>query len=179
MTKSGCVLRRERASSTGNERVDSCSEWNRLVLQRLIDLSPEYVFTNSTKAAAGKEHVSRDTMGVWEELVKAGIRVLAIRDTPWVGEDLGACVEREGRAAERCARRRSAMLANVSPASKHRIDGVTFLDLTEFVCETEWCRPVVGNVLVYRDKHHLSATYVETLTPLLKRQIELALGEQI
>ena len=45
---------------------------------------------------------------------------------------------------------------------------VTLVDMNGFICPADRCSPVVGNVLVYRDKHHLTATYAATLAPALE-----------
>lgn len=39
------------------------------------------------------------------------------------------------------------------------LTGVTLIDLTDAICPTDPCAPVIGGVLVYRDDHHLTATY--------------------
>jgi hypothetical protein len=50
------------------------------------------------------------------------------------------------------------------------------LDLSDAVCRADWCRAVEGNVLVYHDSHHISATYMRTLIPELARQLGPATG---
>lgn len=37
------------------------------------------------------------------------------------------------------------------------------------------CPPVIGNVVVYRDAHHMTATYSATLAPALSRRLRAAL----
>ena len=46
--------------------------------------------------------------------------------------------------------------------------GLPFVDLTEFICPSADCPPVIGNVLVYRQGSHLTKTYVETMAPRLE-----------
>jgi hypothetical protein len=55
---------------------------------------------------------------------------------------------------------------------------VSFLDLTDAYCDAEACPPVVGNVLVYSDDNHLSATYVTSMVPAVRRALDRAIGEQ-
>ena len=50
------------------------------------------------------------------------------------------------------------------------------LDMSDAVCRDDYCRAIEGNVLVYHDAHHFSATYMRTLTPELGRQIGAATG---
>jgi hypothetical protein len=52
------------------------------------------------------------------------------------------------------------------------MDGrVPLVDMNDLLCADGTCSPVVGNVLVYRDLHHLTGTYVRTLTPYLERRL--------
>ena len=48
------------------------------------------------------------------------------------------------------------------------------LDLSDAVCRADVCRAVEGNVLIYHDSHHISATYMRTLIPELGRQMGAA-----
>ena len=50
------------------------------------------------------------------------------------------------------------------------------LDMSDAVCRPDICRAVEGNVLLYHDSHHLSATYMRTMTGELGRQVGAATG---
>jgi len=39
-------------------------------------------------------------------------------------------------------------------------------------CDDDSCPVVIGGVLVYRDQHHLTVLFAETLAPLLMKQME-------
>ena len=45
------------------------------------------------------------------------------------------------------------------------------IDLNHLICGPTTCQPIVGNVTVYRDTHHLTETYVETLRPYVEQQL--------
>ena len=53
---------------------------------------------------------------------------------------------------------------------------VEVLDFSDHFCMGGTCPAVVGNVLVYRDKHHISDTYMGTLAPVFGQRIEKALA---
>nr|WP_280949618.1 hypothetical protein [Saccharomonospora piscinae] len=38
------------------------------------------------------------------------------------------------------------------------------------------CPPVIGNVLVYMDDNHVTATYLETMSPIVETRLVEALG---
>ena len=50
------------------------------------------------------------------------------------------------------------------------------LDMSDAVCRSDYCRAVEGNVLMYHDAHHISSTYMRTMTSELGRQIGAATG---
>ena len=50
------------------------------------------------------------------------------------------------------------------------------LDMSNAVCRQDYCRAVEGNVLLYHDSHHISTTYMRTMTNELGRQIAAATG---
>jgi hypothetical protein len=55
---------------------------------------------------------------------------------------------------------------------------VATLDLTHYFCRARECNPVIGNVLVYRDSHHLTRAYAQTLAEPLQRAL-LAVSPQL
>ncbi|QNH95350.1 acyltransferase family protein [Corynebacterium anserum] len=50
---------------------------------------------------------------------------------------------------------------------------VSHIDLTNAYCRDGRCPAVIGNVLVYRDGHHFTNLFAQTLAPELQRQYEL------
>ena len=49
--------------------------------------------------------------------------------------------------------------------------GAQTLDLSEFYCDDQTCPAIIGGVNVYRDRSHLSVTYVETMTPFVYQKL--------
>jgi hypothetical protein len=105
-----------------------------------------------------------------------------MRDTPWLvrnGKPFrpADCLAKGGD-AESCGIKRSAVLSdrNQTLDFVDQFPGLKVLDMSDAVCRDDVCRAVEGNVLVYHDAHHLSATYMRTMTPELGRQIAAATG---
>ena len=46
------------------------------------------------------------------------------------------------------------------------------VDLTDRFCSERLCFPVVGGALVYKDLHHFTLVWAETLGPPLAREIQ-------
>src|SRR5699024_12389271 len=94
--------------------------------------------------------------------------VLAIRDTPWINrgtgpERAGDCLG-DGGTPEECGMPREVSIAPINPSSLAAagLDSVRLIDLTDGLCSADGCPAVVGNVIVYHDSHHLSATWVRS-----------------
>ncbi len=54
-------------------------------------------------------------------------------------------------------------------------EGDPVLDLNNRICTPVECPSVIGDVLVYRDDHHLTATYSRTLTPFVENRLRKSL----
>jgi hypothetical protein len=48
---------------------------------------------------------------------------------------------------------------------------VDLIDMNPFICGPTECQGIVGNVVVYRDSHHLTNTYARTLAPYLQKYL--------
>ena len=44
---------------------------------------------------------------------------------------------------------------------------VSFIEPRKWLCSNEVCPVIVGNLLVYRDSHHLSNRFMQWLTPAI------------
>ena len=184
--KMGCPLTTEENPLVmgDNRPYPKCREWNQKVMPRLIADHPDYVFTTSTRPWNIKDG---DVMpgfyvGIWQEFADAGIPILAMRDTPWLVKDgkpfFPADCLADGGDAVSCGIKRSVVLADHNPTLDFvgRFPGLKPLDMSDAVCRPDQCRAVEGNVLVYHDSHHISATYMRTMTTELGRQIAAATG---
>lgn len=182
--KMGCPLTTDYIPVLFGSDYVSCLNWSRTALDRIAELQPDFVFTTSTRPKGeGVGDESPDWyVEVWRELSAQGIPVLAMRDNPWLTRD-GVewraidCLA-EGGDATSCGVRRSVALDPVDPtlAAAFQMPSVRALDMTDSLCDERICRVVEGNVLIFRDEHHLTATYVRTMAPELGKQIAAATG---
>jgi peptidoglycan/LPS O-acetylase OafA/YrhL len=184
--KMGCPLTTEENPLVmgDNRPYPKCREWNQAVMPKLIADHPDYVFTTSTRPWNIKDG---DVMpgfyiGIWQQFADAGIPVLAMRDTPWLVRDgqpffPSDCLASGGDAVS-CGIKRSAVLSDHNPTLDFvaQFPLLKPLDMSDAVCRADYCRAVEGNVLLYHDSHHISATYMRTMTNELGRQIAAATG---
>jgi peptidoglycan/LPS O-acetylase OafA/YrhL len=106
-------------------------------------------------------------------------RVAIIVDTPRSDHDVPACMAQHRKAIERCTTPRSAAFGwrhKRREAEAARLTGATLVDLSTATCPTDPCPPVVGSMLVYRDHHHLTATFVRSLADELEAALPVGFG---
>ena len=87
-------------------------------------------------------------------------------------------VQRPGARTRRLRVERAAVYA-AEPPWTHVPDvpaNVRFLDIADRVCGPAFCPAVIGNVLVYLDDNHLTASYSTSMAPLVEGDVLAALG---
>ncbi len=172
ITKSSCPF------AGGYNSNAACMAWNEGVIASLARLKPDVVFTTSTRrrSAAGKneEFIPESYPQQWARLAQHGVHVLAVRDNPWMNFRVPECVEKNASNPMACSRPRSKIMSKVDPASElsPKPANVTFIDLTDRFCDQDTCYPVSGNVLIYSDKHHITATFSRSLADVLGQRMQ-------
>jgi hypothetical protein len=108
----------------------------------------------------------------WLRLHDLDIPVLAIRDNPRFAHDVPDCVRRHGRDDDPCGVDRDSVYASDPPYTQLDVPpNVSFLDLAEVLCDDTRCPTVIGNVLVYLDSNHVTASYATTMAPIIEDQV--------
>ncbi|MGW9555292.1 acyltransferase family protein [Nocardiopsis sp. NPDC055551] len=174
-TKSGCPFGLATSTRDG-EVFQECEVWKADALAELEELNPDAVLLSSTRAFADREVVQEGYTEMWWHLNDLGIDVIGLRDLPRLPYRGAECLE--STEAVECTSPVSRSLREVDPAAQleELPPNVTLLDLTEHVCPDGACDAVVGNVLVYWDHSHITATYAATLTPVVESALLEATG---
>jgi hypothetical protein len=157
-----------------------CLEWGDAVAAEIADLRPDAVVTLAGRdVRAGRtEQTPPGFVARWAQLDALGIPVLAVRDTPRFDSAMPDCVQRADPEAPPCGIERAEVYGPEPPwALLPDLPGnVRFLDLADRVCGPSFCPAVVGNVLVYLDDNHLTASYARSMAPLVEPDVLAALG---
>ncbi|MPV50714.1 hypothetical protein GCG21_11995 [Pseudactinotalea sp. HY160] len=183
-TKSACGFHAGMQVRDG-EPYASCADWNDRVLAELDDVRPAVVLTSQGAAQAladdadpdsGSSEAMVDALAQrWATLEADGMPVVALLDNPHPPGSVFPCVADHPDDLAACSFDRGAGIdRSAAPAQRlaaRRVPGVELVDLTEFICPTVDCVPVIGHVLVYRQGSHLTDTYVRTLTDALDRRL--------
>jgi hypothetical protein len=150
----------------------SCTEWNRRVVGVLDSLRPDVVFTTSSRAdpVAGRQYVPDGYVLQWRRLDSLGLRVVGMRDVPFPAFDVPRCVDAHLSALAACAVKRESVLADNDPATQlSALPGnVTLIDLSDRLYDVRWCPAVLGNLIVYRDDRHMTASFARSLAQPLR-----------
>lgn len=155
------------------ELTPSCMKWNDLVVEHLKETPPDLVVTTANINVQDK--VPQEYIDQWEKL-DGYTDIFAIRDNPRVLVKPTDCLAREDEYD--CSRPRTDVLSDVLPweNTENIPDNVYFADMSDYFCIDGKCPQVIGNVIVYRDFHHISAAYAATLAdglePMLLEALE-------
>ncbi len=168
----------------GVGELTACQAWGAAVLHDLITtIRPNVVITTdypsllSTPAhpvnasPAAMAEIGAGMARYWTRLEAAGIPVTPIRETPDLVEDVPTCVDQHLTDLARCDVPVSAAILPDSPvadAAKLMNGKVTVVDANSLICGPKVCAPVVGNVLVFGDRHHLTGPYSKSTAPFLE-----------
>lgn len=157
---------------------EQCGEWRAARLREIVKNPPDLVLLGNFTGYYGwifderrgrvadraeAERLWREGMKqTGEMLVAAGIPVVELHDTPRMYTSYKACLS--GEPWDRCARPRGEALAGLTSP---QIDAPLYLrlDLSDVLCTLKLCPAAIGETILYRDRHHLTATYAASLYP--------------
>ena len=159
----------------------ACSTWNQNVLAQLKKIKPNLTVTIPFRWITpmhGKRERDGDRRG---DRTHAGpAHRSEDRDRRLRRTRTSTCRRASRRTARTRARspsRRSSRAAS-RPARQEaaRVAGGHYVNLTGKMCAGFPCRVVTGNVLEFRDRHHLTNTYAKAFSGTLNDAIKAALG---
>lgn len=165
------------ASEVDPDNLD-CVAWNDAAAEEIVDLGAAAVVTLASRdvRVGPTEQTPAGFVERWRRLDELGIPVLAVRDNPRFDFSMPDCAAAGDPAL--CGAPREDVYSATPPWS--RVDdipgNVRFLDLADAVCEPDFCPAAIGNVLVYLDDNHLSASYSTSMAPLVEAEVRAALG---
>jgi peptidoglycan/LPS O-acetylase OafA/YrhL len=162
-----------------------CSEWTQNVIdylarerfdQVLIAMSAYHVLGADMSARESRDELARGVRRALDAVAGTGNPLAVLRPTPRQRRSPRNCVSRGSPPYDRCAARRSRAVWNDALTTAATAAGSRLLDFTDLFCPGDRCPPVIGNVFVYRDRHHVTASYMRTLAPMLAERLGLSAG---
>lgn len=160
-----------------------CNEWTRNVVDYLrgagfdmvvLSQSPKHRIAGKEKQSPQSQagDIARGMAKIWAAL-EGNTQILVIRPTPWQLTLVRDCVANNVAPYEACVGEESRVLTNNALSVLAKTAGYPLLDFTDMFCRDGRCPPIIGNIFVYRDAHHITASYIRTLAPVLAEKLDL------
>lgn len=183
-TKSSCpLIGTAIVLGEGTDAFLPCVSWNQKMMANLTGANgPDFVLMSGTEYTAYTgDAISGVAVGLisdgytlaWSHLRDAAVPFAFIEDTPRSGIDTPECVSQNENHLTKCATSAEQSWKNGSVNQREASEqsGDRLIDLGQDICPDDPCAAIVGKVLVYRDSHHLTATYARTLAPAMGEQL--------
>ncbi len=151
-----------------------CEAWRPLVVQRLIDERPDLTIVSSDRwlptQVKGDADPTRQGEAMARLLNQIPGAIAIVGDSPASRVDVPVCLSQNLADITRCATARIEAFGR-RPLVRERIAAeaaaATVIDLSDAICPGDPCQAVVGEMIVQRDDHHLTATFAASLAGLL------------
>lgn len=174
-TKSSCPAANITVYNSSLKRTyTECDTWRQQVLGRIAALKPDLVFVSDAENVVGSnvspQQWSTATLQTMSTLRStSGAAVELIQDVPVPAYDLPSCVAQHLNSVASCTFPTSKAYSFPSRHKQLATDaakaGYQVIDPLAWICTSARCPAVVGNILVYRDDTHLTATFSSWLAP--------------
>ncbi|MFZ4720620.1 MAG: acyltransferase family protein [Ilumatobacteraceae bacterium] len=155
-----------------------CQSWRQQVAERINTIKPDLLVMSSTSYDPGGSDIGKDSDTVWRRGLTATLdtvrsaakNLLIIGDTPLPAHQVPNCLMKVPGNVPYCGQTRfdgtdDSRLA-LEKAIAGEYDG-RFVSVTNWVCGTNFCPVILGNLLIWRDNNHVSATFSDYLTPFM------------
>lgn len=169
--------------------LDSCTTWRAEAMSQIRAMHPTVVILgNLTSSLGQKDRINPWVVHSLDELRDAtrrtleglsGFRVAIIRDIPFFSYDIPTCLARSVRHAwypnGSCEADRASVLNPAvfesEQAGARGLSNVYFIDVTDRLCQGDTCKPVQGDSIIYRDHHHLTGSFADSLMTTLTEEL--------
>ncbi|MEF2977455.1 acyltransferase family protein [Subtercola sp. YIM 133946] len=162
--------------------VSSCAEWNKEIEPILSSATFDIVVTSYFATDSlfrfgdGPATTVSSADGfadAWSPVEAVGTKVVALHDTPQISPTSFSCLFDSSAAPADCA----SPLAAETPAravienAVTKVPGSTEINMNEYFTVGNMIPTETGGVVVWRDQHHFSATYSQSLAPYLDAKL--------
>jgi peptidoglycan/LPS O-acetylase OafA/YrhL len=179
-------------NSSNNSVMKNCGIWRADSLRRIALAKPLIVIVAGTRGFATVDSKGQVLTGdartaAWrsgmkrtvDQLKLATDKIIYIGDSPLSLVDPPVCLSAHPKNALNCATPVAKAIDGswISQETAMSIDErIYFIDPTLWICPTSPCPVVLGNLLIYMDGGHLTATFSAALASRLRKAISVATG---
>ena len=161
-----------------------CSAWRDEVIDRIEAEHPALVvlanYGVAPLADPGGSYATAWGNALGATLDAIGPPTVVLADTPDLRSTPSVCLSANLDSAMECALPRSEALDSPARAAEESTAAghdSAYVDLTDYICSSDLCAPILGNTLVYRDAHHITATFSAELASALGERLDSFMGQ--
>ena len=188
LTKKGCPTA---AISVFSPMVDrelrECDAWRLHVADRLQVEHPALILMSSYRYRQAGSWAGVDSNDAWRQGLSVTLaafgplasKVLVLGDTPTPAHDVPACVSSHLGDVATCVTDRPEAVRDDRLDVEREVasaSGASFVSTSDWLCSPAACPVIVGDVLVYRDANHITATAATWLAPYVEAAIVPLVG---
>lgn len=183
ITKSSCAFSFV-ITSKEKQNYESCLSWSHELTKSLSDLNIDLILVAQTTGhGLGKgvkltektpqQQVAKGMADAWLEAERVtGATVVPIHPTIFQPTLVPECAAKHEWPFSECTRGLKGQFTNRPIILAAERLNKPMIDLVPYFCPDEICPAVIGGVFVYRDRHHITATYAKTLAPMMAKKLE-------
>ncbi len=171
----------------------SCERWREKALRWIRQNEPDVsVLAGGGRIyrlvdAQGERIPEEDRTARWQrglaktlDAIGDATEVIVLADTPYVSTNPATCLEEDASDLSACSTPRAVAIdATFDQAERETTEaaGGIYAELTDLMCPYSPCPIVFDDVLAYRNRDHLTATFARQLAPTMRTLVEAALDK--
>jgi SGNH domain-containing protein len=155
-----------------------CDRFRDFVLNRVAAERPDLVVVTNESFSRKAGRGIPVTPAAWQAgsvttltaLHRTGAQVVVLGDTPVLDESAPECLAAHQKSVVACFTTRATAterIWNAADEAAARATGSGYVSVLPWLCSSV-CTPVIGNVTVYRNRFHLTATYARMMSGILE-----------
>ncbi|MES0049229.1 acyltransferase [Mesorhizobium sp. M0053] len=180
-TKPGCPLFPTMIMFGETDRpFPECLNWGQHILRIIRQQRPAVVVLGQRDNLraypddGSPRPVSHTLVRLWRSIEALGIKVVVIADTPYWGVKPEQCLARDRQCS---VPYRSVADRDPLVVAQRLYPHVPLVDFRDVVCPGNVCPAVIGNVFVWRDTDHLTATYSRSMADIFGKRMDAAIKQ--
>jgi peptidoglycan/LPS O-acetylase OafA/YrhL len=157
-----------------------CAAWREEVINVLAEQQPDIVVVTMSHrgifpTAAADRSLQRQGEAIGRAMARLPGQRLVMIDTLRTSSDIPACIAANPADVRPCAISRKIGMTDyfgVRERIAAEVSGAGIIDLLHSICAGLPCQVVRDGMIVYRDNHHLTATFAASLAPALEAALQ-------
>ena len=185
-TKSACSFTDAVILVAGREYT-SCTEWNEKVLAEIATLKPQFILMSQSRGhnAYGTDSpdqslrlLSDGLVSRWRRLQGMGVQVIVVEGTPWMDRDTPDCVSSAHFTPGSCDTPldRAYRLQDAIAEAHRKYPSVEMVSINGEICDSVRCHAVLDGKVIFRDRHHLTASFARSLSGHIEKAADAVLN---